>query len=136
MKTVSMSKLFLFLLIFNFYNVVLASSGGGAAASKYFQISPQVVVNITDQGKVRHLQIAIQLRLEDPADTNLVEEHIPAIQHELVMMLSGREAKNVRSTQGKEALRAEATEKLKQILEENTGRPIITTVYFTAFVIQ
>lgn len=137
MKTISMIKLFLFLLIFSFHNVVHASSGGGGgAASKYFQLSPEIVVNLTDQGKVRHLQIAIQLRLEDPADTSLVTEHIPAIQHELVMMLSGREAKDVRSTQGKEALRAEATEKLKKILEENTGRPIISAVYFTAFIIQ
>lgn len=137
MKTISILKLFLLLLLFSFHNLVFASSGGGGgAASKFFQLSPQIVVNITDQGKVRHLQIAIQLRLEDPADTNIVKEHTPAIQHELNMLLSGREAKDVRSTQGKEALRAEATEKLKKILEENTGRPIITTVYFTAFVIQ
>lgn len=136
MKAISMIKLLLLLLVFSIHTVTLASSGGSSAASKFFQLSPQVVVNITDKGKVRHLQIAIQLRLEDPSDTSLVEEHKPLIQHELVMLLSGREAKEVRSTQGKEALRTEATEILKKTLEENTGRPIISAVYFTAFVIQ
>ena len=95
-----------------------------------------MVVNVTDNGRVRHLQVSIQLRLDNVADAPLLQEHKPAIQHELVMLLSGREAKNVRSTQGKEKLRAEATEILKKTLQESTGKPLINAVYFTAFVIQ
>jgi len=136
MKTVSMIKLSIFLLIFSSHNIANASGGGGGAASKYYQLSPAMVVNVTDQGKVRHLQIDIQLRLANPADNTIVNEHKPAIQHELVMLLSGREAKDVRTTHGKEALRAEATKRLKTVIEKNTGRPIITDVYFTSFVIQ
>lgn len=137
MKTISMRKPVMFLLIFIFPAISLASAGGGSTpVSKYFRLTPSIVVNISDKGRVKHLQIDIQLRLEDPADTNLVDEHKPAIQHELVMFLSGREAKDVRSTQGKEALRNEAAEILKNMFQENLGRPIINTVYFTAFVIQ
>ena len=118
-------------------NIATASGGGGSTtASKYFKLSPQIVVNVNDKGKPKHLQIAIQLRLDDPADGVLVNEHKPAIQHTLTMLLSGREAKDVRSTQGKEALRVEATEEIKKLLEETTGKPIINAVYFTAFVIQ
>jgi len=137
MKTISIIKLTLFLLILHIPNIATASgSGGSTPVSKYFKLSPQIVVNVNDKGRARHLQIAIQLRLDDPADSALVNEHKPAIQHTLVMLLSGREAKNVRSTQGKEALRVEATEELKKMLEESIGRPVINAVYFTAFVIQ
>lgn len=136
MKTLSMIKLVIFLLIFHISSAAVASGGGSAKISKYFRLTPQTVVNIIDKGKVRHLEIAIQLRLDDPADTNTVNEHKPAIQHALVMLLSGREASDVRSTKGKEALRTEATENLKKILEENTGKTIINAVYFTTFVIQ
>lgn len=132
-----MMKLFVFLLVLNIPNIAIASGGSSKAApSKYFKISPQTVVNISDKGKVRHLQVGVQLRLDEPGDSSIVEEHIPAIQHELVMLLSGREAQNVRSVQGKELLRTEAMEKIKIVLEENTGRAIINAVYFTAFVIQ
>lgn len=133
-----MMKLFVFLLVLNIPNIAIAAGGSSskATSSKYFKISPQTVVNISDKGKVRHLQVGVQLRLDEPADSSIVEEHIPAIQHELVMLLSGREAQNVRSVQGKELLRTEAMEKIKVVLEENTGRAIINAVYFTAFVIQ
>lgn len=133
-----MMKLFVFLLVLNIPNIAIAAGGSSskATSSKYFKISPQTVVNISDKGKVRHLQVGVQLRLDEPDDSSIVEEHIPAIQHELVMLLSGREAQNVRSVQGKELLRTEAMEKIKIVLEENTGRAIINAVYFTAFVIQ
>ncbi len=137
MKTISMLKVLLLLLLFTPVNIVLASaSGGGGSASKYFSLSPPMVVNVSDNGKVRHLQIDIQLRLDDPADSATVQEHKPAIQHELVMLLSGREAKDIRSVKGKEKLRADATKALKKLLTEDLGKPTINAVYFTTFVIQ
>ncbi len=137
MKTILMRKLFIFIFVFSVQQLAHASaSSSSGPASKYFSLSPPMVVNVTDEGRVRHLQISIQLRLDDPADADLLNEHKPAIQHELVMLLSGREAKNVRSTQGKEKLRAEATEILKKVLQESTGKTLINAVYFTAFVIQ
>lgn len=124
-------------MLFSFQSTVFASAGGSSAkASKYFSLSPAMVVNVNDKGRVRHLQINIQLRLKDPLDTNAVQEHKPAIQHALVMLLSGREASDIRSTQGKEMLRKEATDVLKKVLTKNLGKPTISAVYFTAFVIQ
>jgi len=115
-----------------------ASAGGGskAAASKYFSITPPMVVNVSDKGKVRHLQVGIQLRLENPADGTFIEEHKPAIQHELVMLLSGQEAKEIRSVKGKEKLRTDATAAIQKFLTDNIGKPLIKAVYFTTFVIQ
>ena len=136
MKQLFNSQLILFIFAFSISQFSFAGGGGGAATSQYFSLSPPMVVNVTDNGKVRHLQIDIKLRLNDPADTATVQEHKPAIQHELVMLLSGREAKNVRTTEGKEMLRSEATKKLQEVLTENLGKPTIKAVYFTTFVIQ
>ena len=137
MSKLSVRKLLIFTIMLGVSKFAYAAGGATkAAASKYFSLSPPMVVNITDNGKVRHLQVSIQLRLDDPADGQAVQEHKPAIQHELVMFLSGREAKDVRTVQGKEALRTEATEIIKKFLSENLGKPTISSVYFTAFVIQ
>jgi len=136
MKRLFNSQLSFFILLLIVSPYSQAGGGGGTAVSKYFSLSPPMVVNVSDNGKVRHLQINIQLRLNDPADTASVQEHKPAIQHELVMLLSGREAKDVRTTKGKESLRSEATKRLKKILTENLGKPTIKDVYFTTFVIQ
>jgi len=130
-------KFISYIFLFSIFNTVYAAGGSSkSATSKYFSISPPVVVNVTDKGRVRHLQVSVQLRLEDPNDANAIQEHKPALQHELVMLLSGREAAEVRSTQGKEALRSEATSIIQKFLTENIGKPTITAVYFTAFVIQ
>ncbi len=131
-----MNKLFIFIFIFSLQQLAHASAEGGGASSKYFSISPAMVFNVTDQGRVRHLQISIQLRLDNPADSGLLQEHKPAIQNELVMLLSGREAKDIRSSKGKKELRIEATKSIRKVLKKNTGKPLISAVYFTAFVIQ
>lgn len=138
MKAIITNPFFLFILLFAPLNIALASASGGSSAStsKYFSLSPPMVVNVTDKGRVRHLQIGIQLQLDNPADSPLVQEHKPAIQHALVMLLSGQEAKDVRSVKGKEKLRNDATEAIKKIMVENIGKPTVNAVYFTTFVIQ
>jgi len=136
MKTILISKLTILLLFFTPLNPVFAAGGGSSSVSKYFSLHPPMVVNVSDKGKVRHLQIGIQLRLDDPNDTDSVQEHKPAIQHELVMLLSGHEAKDVRSNTGKEKLRKDATTVIQKLLTENIGKPTINAVYFTTFVIQ
>jgi len=137
MKIALMTKSLILLFLFGISQLSFASGGGSkVSASKYYLLSPPIVVNVNDKGRVRHLQISIQFRLDDPSEADLVQEHKPAIQHELVMLLSGREATDVRSVKGKEELRTKATEVLQNILQESTGKTLINAVYFTAFVIQ
>jgi flagellar FliL protein len=122
----------LFSLSFN----LLASAGGGGGSSPYLELKPSFVVNVTDGGDVHHLQVTMQVKLEDPAAAGLLEEHSPAIRHAMVMLFSGQDVKEIRTVQGKEKLREAALHEIRKVLEETTGKPQVAALYFTGFIIQ
>jgi flagellar FliL protein len=112
------------------------AAGGGGVPTNYVSISPAFVVNVTDGHRVRHMQVKAQLKLSSPDMASYIEQHKPAIQHEMVMLLSGKSAAELRTLQGKEKLRKDALTSLQKLMAENTGQKIVEAVYFTEFIIQ
>jgi flagellar FliL protein len=121
------------------FNVPAYASGAGGSTGtspNYVLLQPAFVVNVTDGDVVRHMQVKAQLKLSRPELAEQIEKHKPAIQHEMVMLLSGRPVAQLRTIQGKEVLRKEAVAVLQKLLMENTGEPIVEAIYFTEFIIQ
>lgn len=119
-----------------FTPVAASASGGGGGSSSYLALKPAFVVNVNDGESVHHMQVDIQVKLAGPDAAGLIEEHMPAIRHALVLLLSGQDVKTVRTVQGKEKLRQEALEAVQKVLEENAGTPGIEALYFTGLIIQ
>ncbi len=113
-----------------------SAEGDGGGSSAYLPLQPAFVVNVNDGEEVHHMQVDIQVKLAGPEAAGLIEEHMPAIRHSLVLLLSGQEVKTVRTVQGKEKLRQEALEAVQKVLEENAGTKGIEALYFTGLIIQ
>ena len=112
------------------------ASGGGGATSPYLSLEPPLVVNVTDQTRVRHMQVGIQLKVPKLELQTHVDMHKAAIRHEMVMMLSGQNVAEITTITGKEKLRQDALAAVQKTLEELTGSAIVEGLYFTSFVIQ
>lgn len=54
----------------------------------YFQIKPNILVNLT--GKARYLTMEVQLYLKDAAAEESVKKHLPMLRHDIVMAFSGQ----------------------------------------------
>lgn len=130
------SSRLIFILFCLFYSVNISAAGGGKTPSNYISIHPAFVVNVSDGLTVRHMQVKTQLKLSSPDMAQYIEQHKAAIQHEMVMLLSGRKVSEVKTIQGKEKLRTEALAAIQKVMEENTKLKIVDAVYFTEFVIQ
>ncbi|MDH5181868.1 MAG: flagellar basal body-associated FliL family protein [Gammaproteobacteria bacterium] len=115
-----------------------AQSDGGLPAQLYFKLDPPFVVNIEDGEVVRFMQVNTELQFSDPAAQPLIEKHVSAIRHAIVMLLSGQPAKVLKTAKGKEDLRVAALAEVQKIFAENTGvkKPVIESLYFTGFIIQ
>ena len=124
----------LFCLIFSTH--VSAAGGGKKVISNYVSIHPAFVVNVKDGLTVRHMQVKTQLKLSSPEMSKYIDQHKAAIQHEMVMLLSGRKVSEVKTIQGKEKLRTEALAAIQKVMVDNTKQKIVDAVYFTEFVIQ
>ncbi|VAX03925.1 Flagellar biosynthesis protein FliL [hydrothermal vent metagenome] len=102
----------------------------------YIPIDPAFVVNFASQGRARFLQITVEVMTRDPKVPGHIEQHLPVIRNNLMLLFSSQTYDSVNTLEGKEALREEALSVIQEILQEETGDAGVDAVYFTSFVMQ
>ncbi len=84
----------------------------------------------------RFLQVYAEARTREPEVKEALEKHMPLIVHSLTTLFSSQSLATVQTAEGKEMLRTMATEKVKEIMQNEINKPGIEEVYFTNFVMQ
>ncbi|NKB31546.1 MAG: flagellar protein [Pseudomonadales bacterium] len=102
----------------------------------YLELEPAFIINLPDRGRQRFLQATITVMSRNPSALLKVEEHMPAVRHNLSNLLSAQTIELIQSPGGLEQVRTEATDELNRILLEEYGSEAIESVLFTAFVMQ
>ena len=102
----------------------------------YLSLDPPFVVNFQGQNGMRFLQVTIEVMAHDPAALKDVKKYMPHIRNNLVMLLSNQSAADLSTLAGKEKVRAEALAEIQRIMQQETGSPQISAIYFTNFVMQ
>ena len=90
------------------------------------------VVNLADRGASRYLRTTLDLELTDEATIEEVKQRLPQIRNAILMIIPSKTSKDIRTTDGKTAMRDEIMEKLNAFMKSGS----ITNIYFTEFVIQ
>lgn len=104
---------------------------------QYIDLKPAFVANFGAAGaKLKFVKADISLRVHSPEAAALAEQHMPLIRNEIVLLLSAQAEEDISNIQGQENLRIKALEKIKKVLEEETGKPIAEDLLFTNFVLQ
>ncbi|MEC8444209.1 MAG: flagellar basal body-associated FliL family protein, partial [Pseudomonadota bacterium] len=78
----------------------------------------------------------VALRVSNTEAAAIASQHKPYMRHHLVMLFSAQEADVMTSPTGRETLRKQALEELRELLTELEGNPAIDDVYFNNFVVQ
>ena len=115
-----------------------AGSGSGRDNSLYVSLGPSFVTNYDGGGRLKYLKADVTLRVRPPAEVAL-ERHLPYIRNRLVLLFSQQLEENLTSTDGKEALRAQALQEVRDALDllDRPGLSAnVTELYFTAYVLQ
>ncbi|MFO8004801.1 flagellar basal body-associated protein FliL [Thioalkalivibrio sp.] len=107
-----------------------------APALIYQELEPELLGNIEGAGRVRFVQVGLVLATRDPGVIEVVNEHMPVIRNDLLMLLSSKTYDVLITAEGKEETRGEMLEAIRAVVREHTGEPGIESIYFTAFVMQ
>ncbi|NTV71521.1 MAG: flagellar basal body-associated FliL family protein [Azonexaceae bacterium] len=101
--------------------------GGGAAA--------EPMVFTVNLGKENYLQFGVILEPAKPEAAGAIAAYKPRIQHEIILLLSGKEVDKLRTLEGKKKLIEEIVELVNHAIheDEDTG---IKEALFTRFLIQ
>lgn len=125
----------LFLILF-IHGTAWSEEQPGLPPQIYMKLEPPFVVNVEDGDVVRFLQVNAELQYSDATAQPLIEKHMDAIRHTMVMLLSGQPTKVLKTAKGKEDLRLNAQKEIQKLLTEYAGKPLIEAIYFTGFIIQ
>ncbi|NDY97144.1 flagellar basal body-associated FliL family protein [Wenzhouxiangella limi] len=119
--------------------------GGGEAAANepeprqppiYYGMDPAFVNNLSGTGGRRFMQVNVQLMARDPEVIAAVERHEPVIRNDLIMLFSDQTLESVDTTEGKEALRRDSLETVREILGDNDEPDEVEELFFTSFIVQ
>lgn len=108
---------------------------GAGGTNMYIDLKPAFVVNYGGVGKLRYLKTNITLRI-DTAGQSSIRKHMPYIRHTLVMLLTKSTDEDMTSMEGKELLRQNALEAVRDVLTEEEGEHFIKDLLFSSFIVQ
>ncbi|MCX4192941.1 flagellar basal body-associated FliL family protein [Methylophaga sp. OBS1] len=105
----------------------------------YYTIEEPFIVNFSEQsdGQVRYMQVKMKVMARDQAVIDAVQTHLPAIQHELLMLLFSQNYDGLLTSEGTQALQQACLETINRILQSETSlENELEAVYFTSFLMQ
>lgn len=90
------------------------------------------VLNLSDRDQNRYLKVSIKLQLDRPEIETDFEDKLPAIRDALLVLLTSKEARGLRTVEGKMLVREEIGGRINSIMKRGKVRQI----FFTDFIIQ
>ncbi|MBB3046361.1 flagellar FliL protein [Litorivivens lipolytica] len=120
----------------------VAGEGGELAAPVkadpiYISVDPAFVVNMEDRGKMRFLQMQLEVMSRNSDVEELMDKHYTRVRNDLILTFDGLTMDDIRQTEGKTNLQERARVAINNVLlDEAEIEEAIEAVYFTKFVVQ
>jgi len=102
----------------------------------YLPLEPAFIVNFNNEEAVSYLQVEMQLMSRNQYFLDQVVNNMPIIRHEILLIMSGQSYNELRSSEGKEKLRATILKKIREIIGQGDKVPGIEAVFFSSFIMQ
>ncbi|WP_177412187.1 flagellar basal body-associated protein FliL [Pseudomonas cavernae] len=112
------------------------SEAGAAPQVAYVSLVPAIVGNFGAGPKLKFFKADIALRVTGSEAEDKVEHHEPLIRNQLVMLFSQQTEASLGDLEAKEKLRQEALKQVRQVLEQEEGRPLVDDLLFNNLIIQ
>ncbi|MFT6917208.1 MAG: flagellar FliL protein [Motiliproteus sp.] len=129
--------LFSLLLILLPFSLLSAAEDSGHV--EYIELKPPFVTNYGGVGPLKYLKAEVSIRVESDEAATKIKHNQAHIRNNLVMLFSSQTDETLSSPAGREKLRLEAIESIRQILVSEYGEEgfkMLGDLLFTSFVIQ
>lgn len=98
---------------------------------------PNFVVTLQSNDERPHyMQLYVEAKSRDQAVADSMTLHMPLIVSRLNNLFATQDFKTLQTIEGKEALRENATDLVREIMQEKIGKPGVESILFTNMVMQ
>ena len=112
--------------------VLLSSTFAKAADYTYFGFEPSIVTNyVAVKKKMGYVRLTVELMIEDANNYEIVEHHAPLLRDAIINIIGQQPESNIKSINGRHEIQRLCEDKVKELLEKETGKPLIKKLLFT-----
>jgi flagellar FliL protein len=104
--------------------------------AQYIKMKPRFIVNFNVGTRQRFLQTSIEIMTRSQHVIDTIELHNPMLRNTIIRILSDQDFKNLRTQEGRAALKALLKEQLVAVMKAEADVEGIEAVLFTDFVMQ
>tara|TARA_B110000090_G_C13349478_1_gene434298 strand:+ start:837 stop:1232 length:396 start_codon:yes stop_codon:yes gene_type:complete len=106
-----------------------------AAEYVYFGFDPQIVTNyVTMKKKMGYVRLTVGLMVEGPENLEAVEHHSPLLRDAIITIIGRQTEYKIKSIKGRAEILKQCEDKVKAILTQETGKPLIKKLLFTQWI--
>ena len=111
---------------------------GEAPKVSYYSLNPPFVGNYGLDGttKLKVFKADIALRVTGPEALAAVKANEPLIRNQLVGLFTQQTNEAMSTVEGKEKLRQQALKQTQQVINDETGKPVVEDLLFNNLIIQ
>jgi len=120
--------MFKYLLILAFILTPLTSKASDYA---YFGFEPDIVTNyVAVKKKMGYVRLTVELMV-DGDNLEIVEHHSPLLRDAIISIIGKQPEAKVKSVKGRSEIQLLCEEQVKELLTQETGKPLIKKLLFT-----
>jgi len=110
---------------------------GAKTETAYISLGEPLVLNLNSQrSRNTYLQITADILITNVDSETIIEAHIPAMRHQLIMLLSEQPANEMKAPNKREAIRQSAKLKIQALIAELSNNKDVGDVLFSSFLVQ
>ena len=102
----------------------------------YYNVQPEFVVNFQGKSRAKFLMIEMVVATHDEEVIPILTDHDPEVRNSLLNLLSVQDAENLKTAEGKQALRDEALVLVEGIVGRHYETEKVHDVFITRLVMQ
>lgn len=105
----------------------------------YFTVEAPFIINFSEQSNnaVKYMQVKMKVMARSQAVIDAFQLHLPAIQHEILMLLYSQKYDDLLTSDGTKALQQACLDTINKVLkQEESLENELEAVYFTSFIMQ
>lgn len=100
----------------------------------YYSLFPSLIANV--QGNAKYARCDVQFMAKGEESIAEIQLHSPALRHELLLLLSDQQGKELKTPKGKERFRKVALKAVQKVIKDMAGKELIEDLFFTSFFVQ
>ena len=98
----------------------------------YFGFEPDIITNyIAVKKKMGYVRLTVELLIEDSSNYEVVEHHSPLLRDAIITIIGQQPEAKIKSINGRHEIQKLCEEKVKALLQKETGQTLIKKLLFT-----